>query len=150
MVPPTLERLSGQNAGKKNSIAESFRFYSPRSGARYIVLRRPAAASTISKPTENACATRSSTPKACALPQAWWRPDARWPLAHASNVPECIGLCAAPTPSSLSAVPSSVLAFRTSGSADQNAGPHDPPLSSGAPYGIPLGGRESAQKSAPV
>src|SRR4029077_2411717 len=99
----------------------------------------PVAASIISRPTENACAIRSSTPKAWALLRALGRPVARCPSAHASNVPECIGPCAAPTPSSLSAVPSSVVAFRTSGSADQKVGPHDPPLSWGAPpvaYGM--------------
>jgi hypothetical protein len=36
-------------------------------------------------------------------------------------------------PSSLSAAQNSVVVFKTSGSADQNAGPHDPSLSWGAP-----------------
>jgi hypothetical protein len=56
----------------------------------------------------------------CALPPALWRPDARWPSAHASNAPACIGPLKAPTPSSPSAVPSLVAAFKTSGSAESN------------------------------
>jgi hypothetical protein len=92
-----------------------------------------AVVSTISRPTASVCAIRSFTPKACALPPALSRPDARLPLARASNVPGCTGPFAAPTPSLHSAAQNSVVVFKTSGNADQNAGPHDPSLSWGAP-----------------
>jgi hypothetical protein len=58
---------------------------------------------------------------------------ARWPSAPGSNALACIGPFAAPTPSSLSAVPSSVVAFRTSGNAERNGEPHDSLLSCRAP-----------------
>jgi hypothetical protein len=58
---------------------------------------------------------------------------ARWPSAHVSNAPGCTGPSLAPTPSSLSVVPSLVVAFRTSGNAERNVGPHDSSLSWGAP-----------------
>jgi hypothetical protein len=61
----------------------------------------------------------------------------RWPLARASNVPVCTGPSKALTPSLLSATQNSVVAFKTFGSADQNARPHDPSLSWGAPGHIP-------------
>jgi hypothetical protein len=48
----------------------------------------------------------------------------RLPLARASNAPVCTGPFKAPMPSSLSPAQNSVVVFKTSGSADQNAGPH--------------------------
>ena len=63
---------------------------------------------------------------------------ARSPLAHGPNVPECTGPFAALTPSLLSAAQNSVVVFKTSGSADQNAGPHDPSLSWSAAVPIDL------------
>jgi len=99
------------------------------SAARFLAPTKHAAAFTISRPTETVCATRSSTPKACALRPALWKLDARWPLAPGSNALACIGPFAAPTPSSLSAVPSLVVAFRTSGNAERNGEPHDSSLS---------------------
>src|SRR5258706_6103824 len=94
---------------------------------------RLVAVSIISRPTASVCAIQSSTPKACALPPALSRLDAKWPLARASNAPVCTGPSKAPTPSLLSAVQNSVVVFKTSGSADQNTGPHDPSLSWRAP-----------------
>src|SRR5213075_3034373 len=94
---------------------------------------RLVAVSIISRPTASVCAIRSSTPKACALPPALSKPDAKWPLVRASNVPACTGPSKAPTPSLLSVVQNSVVVFKISGSADQNAGPHDPSLSWRAP-----------------
>jgi hypothetical protein len=133
-VPTTHGLRNGRNAERKNSIPENSQHYSPPSGVRYLVQTRRAAASTISRLTASGCATRSFTPKACALPRAWWRPDARWPSVHALNAPGCTGLCKAPTPSSPFAARNSVVAFRTSGSAELNAGPHDSSLSWRAPY----------------
>src|SRR6202021_2812036 len=132
---PTHGLLNGQNAARKNSTPEESGHYSPPSAAKYSAPTRRAAAFAISRPIASVCATRSSTPKACALPPALSRPDARWPLARASNAPVCTGPSKAPTPSLLSAAPNSVVVFKISGSADQNAGPHDPSLSWRAPYG---------------
>ncbi len=87
------------------------------------------AVSIISRPTASVCVIRSSTPKACARPPALSRPDARWPLEPASNALACTGPSKAPTPSLLCAAQNSVVVFKTSGSVDQNAGPHDPSLS---------------------
>jgi len=39
------------------------------------------------QPTANVCVTQSFTPKVCALPQAWWKPDAKWPSVHVLNAP---------------------------------------------------------------
>src|SRR5258706_14422128 len=91
------------------------------------------AVSIISSPTASVCVIRSSTPKACALPPALSKPDAKWPLVRASNVPACTGPSKAPTPSLLSVVQNSVVVFKISGNADQNAGSHDPSLSWRAP-----------------
>src|SRR5216683_1615281 len=125
--------LNGQNAARKNSIPENSWLCSTPSAARSLAPIWLVAVSIISRPTASVCAIRSSTPKACARPPALSRPDARWPSARASNVPGCTGPFAAPTPSLLSAAQNSVVVFKTSGSADQNAGPHDPSLSWGAP-----------------
>src|SRR5882762_6503625 len=134
---------NGQNAARKNSTPEGSRRYSPPSDARSLAAMRLVAVSIISKPTASVCAIQSSTPKACALPPALSRPDAKWPLARASNAPVCTGPNKAPTPSLLSAVQNSVVVFKISGSADQNAGPHDPSLSWRAPPSSELGRLQS-------
>src|ERR1035438_1280483 len=133
MVPLRHELLNGRNAGSKNSTPEDSGLCSQPSAARSLAPRRRVAVYIISRPTATACAIPSSTLKACVLPPAWSRPDARLPLARASNAPVCTGPFQAPMPSSLSAAQNSVVVFKTSGSADQNAGPHDPSLSWGAP-----------------
>src|ERR1700674_4320416 len=127
------ELLSGRNAGRKNSTPEDSRLCFMPSAARCLAAMRRVAVYIISRPTVSVCAIRSSTPKACVLLPAWSRPDARLPLARASNAPVCTGPFEAPMPSSLSAVQNSVVVFKTSGSADQNPGPHDPSLSWRAP-----------------
>jgi len=127
------ELLSGRIAGKKNSTPEDSRLCFTPSAAKCLAAMRRVAAYITSRPTVSVCAIRSSTPKACVLPAAWSRPDARLPLARASNAPVCTGPFEAPMPSSLSAVQNSVVVFKTSGSADQNLGPHDPSLSWRAP-----------------
>src|ERR1700733_1594330 len=132
-VPLRRELLRGRNAGSKNSTPEDSRLCSRPSAARSLAPMRRVAVSIIFKPTESVCAIRSSTPKASVLPPAWSRLDARLPLARVSNAPVCTGPFQAPMPSSLSAAQNSVVVFRTSGSADQNAGPHDPSLSWGTP-----------------
>src|ERR1022692_2513194 len=132
-VPLRLELLSGRNAARKNSTPEDSGLCSMPSAARSLAPMRRVAVYIISRPTATACAIPSSTLKACVLPQALSRPDARLPLARASNAPVCTGPFKAPMPSSLSAAQNSVVVFKTSGSADQNAGPHDPSLSWGAP-----------------
>src|SRR5271155_5103228 len=132
-VPLLHELLSGGNAGRKNSTPEDSRLCSRPSAARFLAPTRRVAVSIISRPTASVCAIRSSTPKACVLPPAWSRPDARWPLVRASNAPACTGPFKAPMPSSLSAAQNSAVVFKTSGSADQDAGPHDPSLSWSAP-----------------
>src|SRR5271170_8089138 len=132
-VPLLHELLSGWNAGRKNSTPEDSRLCSRPSAARFLAPTRRVAVSIISRPTASVCAIRSSTPKACVLPPAWSRPDARWPLVRASNAPACTGPFKAPMPSSLSAAQNSAVVFKTSGSADQDAGPHDPSLSWSAP-----------------
>src|SRR6266478_6145995 len=132
-VPPPHGLLNGQNASRKNSTPENSWLCSTPSAARSLAPIWLVAVSAISRPTASVCAIRSFTPKACARPPALSRPDARWPSARASNAPGCTGPFAAPTPSLLSAAQNSVVVFKTSGSADQNAGPHDPSLSRGAP-----------------
>jgi hypothetical protein len=132
-VPLRRELLSGRNAGSKNSTPEDSRLCSMPSAARFLAPMRRVAVSIIFRPTESVCAIRSSTPKACVLPPALSRPDARLPLARVSNAPACIGPFQAPMPSSLYAAQNLVVVFKTSGSADQNAGLHDPSLSWGAP-----------------
>src|SRR6266404_1285401 len=132
-VPPPHGLLNGQNAARKNSTPENSWLCSTPSAARSLAPIWLVAVSAISRPTASVCAIRSFTPKACARPPALSRPDARWPSARASNVPGCTGPFAVPTPSLLSAAQDSVVVFKTSGSADQNAGPHDPSLSWGAP-----------------
>src|ERR1700674_5280775 len=127
------ELLSGRNAGRKNSTPEDSRLCFMPSAARCLAAMRRVAVYIISRPTVSVCAIRSSTPEACVLLPAWSRPDARLPLARASNAPVCTGPFEAPMPSSLSAVQNSVVVFKTSGSADQNPGPHDPSLSWRAP-----------------
>src|SRR5271157_1516750 len=127
------ELLSGRNAARKNSTAEDSRLCSRPSAARFLAPTRLVAVSIISRPTASVCAIRSSMPKVCVLPPAWSRPDARWLLGRASNAPACTGPNKAPTPSLLSAAQNSVVGFKTSGSADQNAGPRDPSLSWRAP-----------------
>src|SRR5882762_10098313 len=124
---------NGPNAAWKNSTPEDSGRYSPPSDARSLAPMRLVAVSIISRPTASVCAIRSSTPKACALPPAWSKPDAKWPLVRASNVPACTGPSMAPTPSLLSVVQNSVVVFKISGNADQNAGSHDPSLSWRAP-----------------
>src|SRR5882762_8663877 len=117
---------NGPNAAWKNSTPEDSGRYSSPSDARSLAAMRLVAVSIISRPTASVCAIRSSTPKACALPPALSKPDAKWPLVRASNVPACTGPSKAPTPSLLSVV--------------QNSGPHDPSLS----WRAPAGGRKAA------
>src|SRR5882762_2356626 len=128
---------NGPNAAWKNSTPEDSGRYSSPSDARSLAAMRLVAVSIISRPTASVCAIRSSTFKACALPPALSKPDAKWPLVRASNVPACTGPSKAPTPSLLSVVQNSVVVFKISGSADQNAGPHDPSLSWRAPGLVP-------------
>ena len=110
---------------KKDSIPESSRLRLPPSAGRSRARIWLVVVSIISRPTASACAIRSFTPKACALPAALSRPDAKWPLARVSNAPVCTGPNKAPTPSLLSAAQNSVVVFKTSGSAGQSAAPHD-------------------------
>jgi hypothetical protein len=127
-----LSGYTSKIAGTESSLGkepQSTGFYSALSGARYPALKTLVAVSTISRPTDTACAIRSSMLKACVLPPALSRPDARWLLARGSNAPECTGPFTAPTPSLLFAARNSVVVFRTSG----NAGPHDSSLSRRAP-----------------
>src|SRR5712664_1119315 len=138
MVLQTHVLLGGQNTARKNSTPENSGLYSPRSGARYPAPRTPVAVSTISRSTDTACAIQSSMCKACVLPPAWWKPDARSPSVRVSNALECTGPFTALTPSSPSAVPSSADAFRTFGNAERNKGPHDSSLSCRAP--VRMGG----------
>src|ERR1700694_4902672 len=135
-VPLRRELLSGRNAGRKNSTPEDSGLCSMPSAARSLAPMRRVAVYIISGPTDSVCAIRSSTPKACVLPPALSRPDARLPLARASNAPVCTGPFKAPMPSSLSAAQNSAVVFKTSGSADQNAGLHNPSLSWRAPNEI--------------
>src|SRR5271165_4874804 len=140
------ELLSGRNAARENSTAEDSRLCSRPSAARFLAPTRLVAVSIISRPTASVCAIRSSMPKVCVLPPAWSRPDARWLLGRASNAPACTGPNKAPTPSLLSAAQNSVVGFKTSGSADQNAGPRDPSLSWRAP-GLSRAFREGERRS---
>src|ERR1700678_4290479 len=130
--------LSGANAASKNSIPGDSELYSRRSAARPLAPMRRVSVSITFRPTVTVCAIPISRPKVCALPPEWSRPDVRWRLAPVSNAPVCIGLFQALTPSSLSAAQNSVVVFKTFGSADLNAGPPDPSLSSRAPAGLIL------------
>ena len=133
MVPLRHELLNGRNAGSKNSTAEDSGPCSRPSAARSLAPRRRVAVSIISRPTATACAIPSSTLKAYVLPPVLSKPDVKWPLAPASNLPVCTGPFQAPMPSSLSAAQNSVVVFKISGSADQNPGLLDPSLSWRAP-----------------
>jgi len=131
---PTTPRASQwAERRSKNSTPEDSRLCSELSAAKSLAAMRRAAVSIICRPTESVCAIPNSTPRACVLPPAWSRPDARLPLAPVSNAPACTGPFQAPMPSSLYAAQNLVVAFKTSGSADQNPGLHDPSLSWRAP-----------------
>jgi hypothetical protein len=81
-------------------------------------------------------AIRSSMRKACVLPPAWSRPEAKSPSAPASSEPGCTGPSEAPMPSLLYGAANSADAFRTSGSAERKAEPHDSSLSCRAPQDV--------------
>ncbi len=139
-VPPPHGLFNGRNVGRKNSTPENSRRYSPPSVARCTAPRTRVAVSTISSDFQtNRERMRYPEFHAQGLCTSTGVVEAaRSPLAHGPNVPECSGPFAALTPSLLSAAQNSVVVFKTSGSADQNAGPHDPSLSWSAPVPIDL------------
>ena len=90
--------------------------------------KRRASASSTSRPTATACATRSSGLRGFALRRVLSKPAARLPSALAASALVCTGPSQALTPSLRCAVASSAVASRTSGNAAQPLGlrrPHD-------------------------
>src|SRR5208283_3225632 len=93
--------------------------------------RRRATASSTSRTTATACATRSSAPQGFALPPVLSRPAAKWPSALAASALACTGPSQVWTPSLRYAVASLAVASRTSGNGTRPLGPRNPMMGRG-------------------
>ena len=92
-MPTASPGRSGRKNVARNSMPVGSRPSCRSSPPRPLTTRREKGPAPISKSIDIVCVTRSSRPRDSAPQPGWWKPDAKTPSGHDSNVPGCIGVC---------------------------------------------------------